>query len=262
MRAASVNRALGPASCSTCRACRQFCTLPPRRRVMRAKASNGVQNSSSDHYVTAMYRLQSLIANVGDGEEELYNNMLLEEGPEYKLQVQCVVAALVMTASTTICWLCGKDPAGGASLSWHSLQAAALGAAAAIPLVGYKWASWSSQAHKANASIAALQRARTEARKPWLTGMGNKQLAAHLALDTMPTLFLLLPTVQAVMAASYGWTKDWLGVYTMVNVPPDVGFALAVAVTALINAAAESVDLVANPDQVKVVVEAMQNAER
>lgn len=47
-----------------------------------------------------------------DGEDELYYNMLLEEDPWNKLQVQAVLSAVCLTASTVICWLCEKDPAG------------------------------------------------------------------------------------------------------------------------------------------------------
>jgi hypothetical protein len=38
--------------------------------------------------------------------------MLLEEDPWNKLQVQAVLSAVCLTASTVICWLCETDPAG------------------------------------------------------------------------------------------------------------------------------------------------------
>lgn len=47
-----------------------------------------------------------------DGEDELYYNMLLEEDPWNKLQVQAVLSGICLTASSVICWLCEKDPAG------------------------------------------------------------------------------------------------------------------------------------------------------
>jgi hypothetical protein len=49
-----------------------------------------------------------------DGEDELYYNMLLEEDPWNKLQVQAVLSGICLTASSVICWLCDKDPAGAA----------------------------------------------------------------------------------------------------------------------------------------------------
>jgi hypothetical protein len=52
-----------------------------------------------------------------DGEDELYYNMLLEEDPAHKLQINAVLGALVLTASSFICWLCGADPAGVSQLS-------------------------------------------------------------------------------------------------------------------------------------------------
>lgn len=54
----------------------------------------------------------SLESACRDGEDELYYNMLLEEDPWNKLQVQAVLSAVCLTASTVICWLCEKDPAG------------------------------------------------------------------------------------------------------------------------------------------------------
>jgi hypothetical protein len=63
-----------------------------------------------------------------DGEDELYYNMLMEEDPWNKLQVQAVLSAVCLTASTVICWLCEKDPAGE---SWDGPKAwAALAAIA------------------------------------------------------------------------------------------------------------------------------------
>lgn len=47
-----------------------------------------------------------------DGEDELYSNMLLEEDPWNKLQVQAVLSAVCLTATSVICWLCETDPAG------------------------------------------------------------------------------------------------------------------------------------------------------
>lgn len=51
-------------------------------------------------------------AACSDGEEELYYNMLLEEDPVNKLSVNAVLGAVVLTATSVICWLCDADPAG------------------------------------------------------------------------------------------------------------------------------------------------------
>lgn len=47
-----------------------------------------------------------------------------------------------------VCWVCGLDPLGGASLSLDTARAAAVGGAAAAPLVALKWLLWSEQARR------------------------------------------------------------------------------------------------------------------
>lgn len=72
-----------------------------------------VQVASTAHACADMSLLCVLLfLPCSDGEDELYYNMLLEEDPWNKLQVQAVLSAVCLTASTVICWLCEKDPAG------------------------------------------------------------------------------------------------------------------------------------------------------
>lgn len=49
---------------------------------------------------------------------------------------------------SVVCWLCGLDPLGGASLSLATARAAAIGGAAAAPLVALKLLLWSEQARR------------------------------------------------------------------------------------------------------------------
>lgn len=51
-------------------------------------------------------------------------------------------------APAVVCWVCGLDPLGGASLSLDTARAAAVGGAAALPLVALKALLWSEQARR------------------------------------------------------------------------------------------------------------------
>lgn len=152
--------------------------------------------------------------------------------------------------------------AGGASLSVQSLQAAALGAAAAIPLVLYKMGSWLPETQANNAALSALRKAQTENAKPWLQGMDSKQLFAHLVMDTLPPLFLMLPAAQAGLTSSFAFTSAALGNATGVDLPEEFGFMLALLMTGLVTAAVRSSDYMTDPAQVRVVADAVSNADR
>lgn len=162
-------------------------------------------------------------------------------------------------------WLtvsCGVPCAGGASLSIGSLQAAAVGAAAAIPLVLYKMGSWLPETQANNATLSALRKAQTENAKPWLHGMDSMQLTAHLIMDTLPPLFLMLPAAQAGLNSSFAFTRAALGNSTGVDLPAEFGFLLALLMTGLVTAAVRSSDFMTDPAQVRVVSDAVANADR
>jgi urease accessory protein UreF len=151
---------------------------------------------------------------------------------------------------------------GGASLSFHSFQAAALGAAAAIPLVLYKLGSWQPETQADDAALSGLRKAQTEQAKPWLVGMNGTQLAAHLAMDTVPPLFLMLPAAQAGLNSSFAFTSAALGNATGVDLPEEFGFLLALVMTGVVTAAVRSSDYMIDPAQVQVVSDAVANADR
>jgi hypothetical protein len=81
-------------------------------------------------------------------QEEMLNSMLAEEDPTRKLALCLLAASLVSAAASAVCWLCGIDPLGGASLSMHTARAAAVGGAAAVPLVAGKALLWSEGARR------------------------------------------------------------------------------------------------------------------
>jgi hypothetical protein len=137
-----------------------------------------------------------------------------------------------------------------------------VGAAAALPLVAYRVSSWKPDAAAANPTLGSLRRAQTEAAKPWLAGMSGAQLGLHTALDTLPPLFLMLPAAQAGLTSSFGFTSAALGAATGVELPPAAGFCLALGMTGLVTAAVRSTDFVSDPEQVRVVSDAVANADR
>lgn len=102
----------------------------------------------TDHFRAAGQRLRSLLSGVGDGEEELLNNMLEEQPAWQKLGLCALAAAAISGGAALVCWLCGLDPLGGSSLSLATARAAAVGGAAAAPLVAVKALLWSEGARR------------------------------------------------------------------------------------------------------------------
>jgi len=62
-----------------------------------------------------------------DGEEELVSQALEAEPAPTKLAFAAAAGSIILVGASAICWLCGTDPLGGASLSPHSLKAAEVG---------------------------------------------------------------------------------------------------------------------------------------
>lgn len=152
--------------------------------------------------------------------------------------------------------------AGGASFSLHSLQAAALGALAAIPLVTYKLNFWSPDTKQQNPTVSALHKALIDNAKPWIQGMTSGQMAVHVVLDTLPVLFLMLPAAQAGLTASFAWSSAAIGRSVGLDLPQEVGFGIALLMTAVVTAGVRSTELMADPQQVDIVSEAVANADR
>lgn len=178
------------------------------------------------------------------------------------LNTATTIAAANAAAASATAAAAAVRPSGGASLSWHSLLAALTGAAAAVPLVAYKHLSWSREAHLEYPTISALHKALVDCTKPWLTGMSRRQLAVHVLLDTLPVLFLMLPAAQAGLTSSFAWTSDAIGRSTGLGLPEEVGFVLALFMTALVSGAVKSTELMADPEQVLAVGDAVANADR
>lgn len=85
--------------------------------------------------------------------------MLEEQPAEQKLALCLLASGLVSGGAALVCWLCGLDPLGGASLSVASLHAAAVGGAASAPLVGAKALLWSETARRELPFLEDIHRA-------------------------------------------------------------------------------------------------------
>lgn len=167
-------------------------------------------------------------------------------------------------------------PPGGASLSWSSARAAAIGALAALPLAaGIHW-SWGPEAASVAPSLPAVHRRQAEDAAPWLAGMGPGHVAAFVGLDTLPLLALLLPAAQGALASALVWysscvaSADLLGAgaATAGSMPADPlvsPAAAGLAAAALVAAAAgavRSTEMLPDEDAVAVVKDAVANADR
>jgi urease accessory protein UreF len=122
--------------------------------------------------------------------------------------------------------------------------------------------SWLPETQAVNADLSALRKMQTDNAKPWLFGLDSTQLVAHLVMDTLPPLFLMLPAAQAGLNSSFAFTRAALGNSTGVDLPEEVGFLLALVMTGVVTAAVRSADYMTDPAQVSVVSDAVANADR
>ena len=105
--------------------------------------------------------------------------MVLDREPaESKLLLSLAAGGAVTIAAGTICWFCGSDLAGGASLSEHSLRAAGTGLAAAAPLAAGRLLFWNDGAAEALPPLSYLQRGKVDAFKPLLSNLTPAQARA------------------------------------------------------------------------------------
>ena len=87
-------------------------------------------------------------------------------------------------------------------LSLETLEAAAIGAVAAVPLVGLRVWSWGPAAFKTLPILEDMHQIQLEVVKPYLQGMGRGHVALMMALEVLPLTLLLLPAAQGVIGAS------------------------------------------------------------
>ncbi|GBF97227.1 hypothetical protein Rsub_10088 [Raphidocelis subcapitata] len=233
--------------------------------------------AQQDPFVAAALRLTRLVENVGDGEDELIESSLREEPPLSKLGLMAMGGGGIALAAVLVSALAGQDPLGGATLSAHSLGAAAVGAALALPLVAFRAYSWTPEAAEALPSLADMHRMMAEEAEPWLSRFNRGHLAAHAALETLPMTLLLLPAAQGGLAAAFEFWSSLLqssllgpggggaaaaAAAAAAATPQGLSAVLALLVTATCAGVVQSLNLVTDEEQLEVVRDAVQNADR
>jgi hypothetical protein len=114
-------------------------------------------------------------------------NSLLEEQPATNKLALCLLAGgLISAGAAAVCWVCGLDPAGGASLSADTLRAAAVGGAAAAPLVALKALLWSEWARQQLPFLDDIHKAQVDAFKPVMANLNAAQTVLLLASGARP----------------------------------------------------------------------------
>ena len=111
----------------------------------------------------------------------MLNNLLEEQPASSKLALCLLAGGLISAGAAVVCWLCGLDPAGGASLSADSLRAAAVGGAAAAPLVALKALLWSEAARREMPFLEDIHKAQVVGALGRLGGGGGGCVCAPCA---------------------------------------------------------------------------------
>ncbi|PNH06411.1 hypothetical protein TSOC_007207, partial [Tetrabaena socialis] len=158
-------------------------------------------SSLGDPFAAAGRRLQLLLSRVGDGEDEMLNTLVEQESPESRLQTSVVLGGAVTLGAVVIASLLSVDPWGGAAPSLATLGAAAVGAAAAVPLVAARMWTWSPAAAEAVPALKDVHDGQLEMHRPWLASMSRPQALGMMALEVLPLTVLMFPAGQAAIVA-------------------------------------------------------------
>ncbi|PSC67853.1 ABC transporter ATP-binding permease [Micractinium conductrix] len=223
-----------------------------------AAALQREQQLRRDPYKLAGHRLRTLLNGVGDGEEEMMNSMLEEQPPQQKLAMCLLASGLVTGGAALVCVLCGLDPLGGASLSLASLQAAAVGGAAAAPLVGLKALLWSETARRELPFLEDIHKSQVDAFKPVMANLNAAQTAVLLASEVVPGLLILLPATAGGVAKALEFYGQAAGVQLPETLPSVLALCLVAGIAGVGKVAETSVSL----EEYEVVRDAVDNADR
>jgi len=168
---------------------------------------------------------------------------------------------------------------GGATLSIHSLESAATGALLAVPLVAFRAYTWTPAAADSLPPLSDMHRLMAEEAEPWLSRFNRGHLAAHAAIEVLSTLLLLLPAAQGGIAAGFDFyssllQRTLLGASSAAGAagegaaaaaaatPEGLGAVLALVITATCAGVVQSLNLNTDEEQLDVVRDAVQNADR
>lgn len=211
-----------------------------------------------DPYRAAGQRLQNLLSGVGDGEEELFNSLLMEEAGESKVVVALIAGLAVSAGAVFVCWLCGLDPLGGASLSIGSLHAAAIGGAVALPLVALKAGMWSEWAIEHLPFLEEVHQSQMNEFQPLLYRLSTVQTLIVVGSEVIPGLLILLPAATGGIAKTIQVYCSLAGIEPPQSIPQ----AIALGIAALLAAFAKILELGPSSEEFETVKNSLDNADR
>jgi hypothetical protein len=220
------------------------------------KAANKI-----DPYRAAGQRLERLLAGAGDGEEELLNNLLMEESVDRKVFIAALAGVGISTVACVACWCCGLDPVGGASLSLGTLRAAAIGGAAALPLVAVKGFLWSDKAQSILPFLEDVNQQQINEFQPILYQLNPAQTVLVMGSEVIPGLLILLPAATGGCRKLLEMYFDLAGVETTTAHNPFAA-AASVSIAALLVAGSKLVELTPSTEEYETVKDALDNADR
>lgn len=213
---------------------------------------------ATDPYRAAGQRLQNLLSGVGDGEEELFNSLLMEEAGESKVVVALIAGVAVSAGAVFVCWLCGLDPLGGASLSLGSLHAAAIGGAVALPLVALKAGMWSEWAIDHLPFLEEVHQSQMNEFQPLLHRLSTVQTLIVVGSEVIPGLLILLPAATGGIAKTIQVYCSLAGI----DPPQSISQAIALGIAALLAAFAKVLELGPSSEEFETVKNSLDNADR
>ncbi|GMH40657.1 hypothetical protein BSKO_08561 [Bryopsis sp. KO-2023] len=241
-------------------------TTSARRVVIRSKADLGVERTLTDFRGDAarraLMRLDNLLSGVGDGEDELLNNVLASQPAPSKLMLSTCAGVIVITACTVACWLCGNDPLGGASFSTDSLFAALLGVGASVPLILLRRMLWNPKLIRESPVLQQLTLREAKYLEPLISGLTKPQQAVILLTDSLTIVMIMLPTLMGCIKSSLTVYFDIVQEQTGFHMPGFLPLGVALGLSSVIYAIGRFGNTNHTEDEVSVVVDAITNADR
>jgi hypothetical protein len=220
-----------------------------------------VYDAFKDPYKQAGKRLDILLSGIGDGEDEMLDNMLMEQSVDKKLALAVLAGTIVSAASVLGCVFLGLDPLGGATWSFSSLQAALVGLGVSVPLCIFKHALWSESAHKELPFLEDMQSTQVNEFKPILTDLSKGQSAIIMACEVIPTVLFVLPAFTggvSNMLEMYRQSFDGVQNAIPDTLPP----LIALTITSIVTGVSKLIDQSPSPEEYDVIKESLENADR
>ena len=229
-----------------------------RRKQHHLGVCHATTKNKYDPFRAAGQRLESLLAGVGDGEDELLNMMLMEESVDRKVFIAALAGTGIATASFVVCWLCGIDPVGGASLSLGSLKAAALGGAVALPFVVVKACLWTDSCYQYIPHMQDLQQRQVKEFEPILYQLSPAQTLLVMSSEVVPGLLILYPAAMGGIAKLLEFffnSRD-------IAVPAALPAAISIVIVSLIVSVAKLAENLPDSEETDTIRDALDNADR